>query len=80
MSSLESLMQQAKEALNAPKRRHKEDLDLCELTDILVVFPKEELEACIEALYYTLEHSTSSDFNNGVRRAMVNAIKRLDDQ
>lgn len=53
--------------------------DPSEITDTFVVFPKEQLDAAIAALYFTLENSTSEDFNTSVRREMLNALKRLED-
>jgi len=74
MTDLNTLKQQAKLATNKPKISK----DVVQPSDTLVVLPKDELEACIEALYYTLEHSTSDYFDKGVRKSMLAALKRLE--
>lgn len=47
-------------------------------TDSLIVMPKEELAALIEAIYYVLEKSTSEDFPTVTKKQMLSALKRLE--
>ena len=79
MSEMEHLKEQARRALSTPRQKPSQSQDPTQITDTFVVFPREEMEACIEALYWTLANTTSVDFPTNVRRNMLNAVKRLEE-
>lgn len=68
--------EKAKRILAAGKQ--PKNLDQAQSTDVLVVLPVEELAAVMEALFFTLEHSTTEDFSIGIRKNMLAALKRLE--
>jgi hypothetical protein len=72
---LYNLKEQAKEALSRPKQHP----DAVQGTDVFCIIPKDELEAIIASLYFTLEHSTTNDFPIGQRKSMLAAVRRMEE-
>lgn len=74
MPTLDELKAMAKQLRNKPVPVK----DQAELTDVLLVVPKEEVTALIDALYHTLSTTTSETFGMDTRKSMLSVLKRLE--